>query len=93
MIGDGDLAIFSNGDFNVEAAFGSLKVNGWFTGATQQSSQFGNEIETTLPMFDCPTADIVSVVRGDTVVINGTTYAVERKHDLGIGVTTLSLKT
>lgn len=96
MIGDDDLeAIFSNGDFDTEAVFGgSLKVRGWFTGATQQVSVFSQEIEAVLPTFDCKTSDIDELVaRGSSVVIDGTTYKVERKHDLGTGVTSISLKT
>ena len=95
MVGDGDVeAIFSNGDFDDEAVFnGTLKVKGWFTDATTQTSILTNEIEAVNPSFVCASSAITTIKRGDTLVIGGVTYKIERHERTGFGTTMLYLKT
>ena len=95
MIGDGDLEkVFTNGDFDDEAIFnGSLKIRGWFTDATTQTSILTNEVETVNPSFVCATSAITAVKHKDTVVIRSKTYIVERNERIGNGSSMLYLKT
>ncbi len=98
MIGDDDLtAIFASGDFDVEAVFtvtaGTVTVRGFFTDASQQVNVLTQEVEAVLPSFTTKTSGIDTVKRGNTVVIDGDTYKVERKEVIGTGVSLVHLKT
>lgn len=95
MIGDDDLStIFANGDFDVEATFSNeVVVKGWFTERTDGVVILGNEIEASDPSFTTPTAGVTTIKNGMTVVISGDTYEVKRKHNLGTGVSLITLKT
>lgn len=99
MIDDGDVAaIFSNGDFDSEAVFviddeTSLTVPGWFTAPTEQENLMTGQVEAIDAKFDCYTAAAATVTTKMTVTINSVGYIVERKQDLGIGITTMNLKT
>lgn len=105
MIGDGDLeSIFESGDFDTTARFTitasplvTLDVKGWFTGATEQTNVLTNEVESVLPMFDCESSKLEQpgfiVKPRMNVVIDSVTYIIERLQKLGMGVTTVHLKT
>ncbi len=99
MIDDGDVAaIFSNGDFDSEAVFAidaetSLTVRGWFTAPTEQENLMTGQVEVIDAKFDCETSAAATAKSKMTVLINSLSYIVERKQDLGIGVTTFHLKT
>jgi len=45
------------------------------------------------PVFDCATADVVSVEIGDTAVIGGVTYTIVYPQPDGTGMTRLVLRT
>lgn len=98
MIGDGDVAaLIASDDFAVAAVFtkaagGTVTTRGIFTDATQQSNLLTNEIETVNAMIDCDSSAISTVKRGDTVLISGVTYGIERLQLLGTGFTTVHLK-
>ena len=85
-------------DFAVAAVFtraagGTVTTRGIFTDATEETDMMSGKIETVDPKVDCDTAAISTVKRGDTVLINATTYNVERIQRLGTGFTTVHLKT
>ena len=74
----------------------SICVDGFFTDGTEAVSIMTGEIEAVNPMFDCQTsavADVKSGRAGSTVTIDKTVYNVERKQNLGNGMTTVHLKT
>ena len=101
MIGDDDLeGIFANGDFDAEAVFTistgptvTLAVRGWFTGRTDSLNLMDGQPQVNDARFDCETADVATVKNGMSVVINGVTYEVKQRENLGTGVTSIVLKT
>lgn len=97
MIGDDDLSIFENGDFDTAAVFASapsVTVRGWFTGQSDEVTMYGQiQIEAQKPTFTCPTDAIDGVTSKTSVVIDGVTYIVERIQKLGTGVSVVYLKT
>ncbi len=96
MIGDGDVAaIMASGDWNVAAVFGgSLTVQGWFTSESDATTLYGQvDIEAQKPSFMCDTSDIVAVQNRTAVVINGTTYTVQRIEKVGTGMSVVWLQT
>lgn len=98
MIGDDDLtSIFASGDFDTSAVFtvtaGTVTVRGIFTDASQQINVMTNEVEAVNPSFMTKTSGIATVKRGNSVVIDGDTFTVERKEVTGVGMTLVHLKT
>lgn len=98
MVGDADIAtIMATGDFDVAAVFtraagGTVSVRGWFTDKTQQTNLLTQEVETVDASVLCVSSQITTVKTKDTVVINGTTYQVNRLEKLGTGYTQVYLK-
>lgn len=92
-------AIFANGDFDDAAVFAisdeeSLTVYGWFTAASQSVSPYdGNSVVATQPSFTCPTRALEGLTNKRSVVINGTTYTVQKMEPTGVGTTLIWLKT
>lgn len=98
MIGDADLdQLFSASDpFCVLGTFstgGGLEVYGNFIAATESVNVLSGELEANDASFECRTSEIATVKNGHTVVIDGTTYEVKRKQNLGTGVSLVYLKT
>lgn len=94
-------AIFSSGDFDVAAVFTTattpavvtVNARGFFTDATEQTDILNSQVETVDPSFTCKAADVSTVKRGHTVVINAVTYTVEKTQRIGAGTTLINLKT
>lgn len=99
MIGDGDLElIFESGDFDTVAEFTisvgvTREVNGWFTEGSDATLLYGVQIEAVEPTFTCPSDEITAVQNKMAVVINAATYTVQRKQQIGTGVSVCYLKT
>lgn len=93
---DSDLdAVFgSTDDFAVEVIFdSSITVNGIFTEATDETTNFGIAVEAQAPTVMCRTSEITAVQPRMTAEIDGTTYRVVRIERVGTGVSTVYLKT
>lgn len=91
-------AIFSAGDFDVEAKFtltggSEVFVRGFFTDATEGVNFDTGQVEAVAPTFTCSSAELTDVDRGNTVEINETEYQVMRKERTGVGATSVHLKT
>lgn len=96
---DEDLeAIFTSGDFDTCAVFTisatvELCVNGIFTDASDAVVIYGVEIEALKPTLICQTSEITTVRNKMAVVIDETTYQVERIEKIGQGCSVVYLKT
>jgi hypothetical protein len=97
--GDDDLeAIFSDaGEFSVLATFDvsgdPLEVYGQFTAETRTTDILSGQPVAFDNSFTCRTSDVAAVRRDTSVTIDGTTYTVKQKQDLGTGVSLVLLKT
>jgi hypothetical protein len=95
---DDDLEhILTGGDFDNEAVIatpgGDLTVKGWFTEPTDATVMYNVEIEAQKPTFMCQTSDITTVRNKMAVIINGSTYQIERIEKIGTGMSVIYLKT
>ena len=99
IIDDGDVEdIFKNGDFNTDAVFtistgNTLTVSGWLQKRTDPINVPGGEMEAVEASFTCPTSRVGTVKNEISVVIDGDTYTVKRKHKVGPGFSLIYLKT
>lgn len=97
MIGDDDLSILENGDWDEEAVFtvgaGTVTVKGWRTLPTQQVNVLTNEVEASNPTFQTRSSGVSTVRNKDSVVIGGVTYTVQRIEQIGDGRCLVHLKT
>jgi endonuclease YncB( thermonuclease family) len=77
-------------DFGMVATIGAASVRGIFDDAYQTTSN--GFIESSAPQFQCATADVASVVQGQTITVNAKNYLVTTVQPDGTGVTTLILE-
>jgi hypothetical protein len=83
------LSMLSTDDFGTAATIGASTVYGIFD--DEHEAIFDGDVGTTAPQFTCRTADVASVVRGTSVVINSITYKVTALEPDGTGMTVLIL--
>jgi hypothetical protein len=83
------LSFLDPDEFGIAATVGTATVYGIFDDAHE--AIFDDEVGTTAPQFVCRTADVTSVVRGTSIVINSVTYKVTAVEPDGTGMTTLVL--
>ena len=77
-------------DFAVIATVGAASVQGIFDNAYQGA--FSGLVPDSSPSFTCATAEVSSVVVGDTLTLNATPYTICAIEPDGTGVTVLKLK-
>jgi Phage Head-Tail Attachment. len=84
-------------DFDVPADFATTPtttVNGVFTGGTDETLMYGQiAVEKSNPSFTVRTSLVGFVVTKMNVTINAVSYKVEKKEDLGTGLTVIWLRT
>lgn len=68
------------------------EVSGIFRDSSDGVENFGMQIEAVKANFECETAQIASVVRGNAVEIDSVNYTVEKIQRTGVGISVVYLK-
>ncbi|MBA7559895.1 hypothetical protein ES708_01513 [subsurface metagenome] len=96
MLTDIDDVFLDEDDFAVSAVWTDAEeeeytISGIFDAPSQQVNPATGLVETTAPQFETAVASVSGIARGDTLVIDGTTYYVLNHQPDGAGMTTIIL--
>ena len=89
MINENLSTFFNTDEFAIVATYNNtINVNGIF----DHASIILNDVESTAPRFTCAFTDVPFAQRGDTLVIEGSTYHIVGAYPDGLGIVTFNLQ-
>jgi hypothetical protein len=87
-----DLDVFLNAsEFATDITYKSATITGIFDNAYVVSALDTDDVETLQPQVYVKSGDVVGIVQGDTMTINGITYKVISPQPDGTGLTLVIL--